>query len=294
MRKIKLLVLITILIFSTSGLAMAENKKIKTEKAGNPVLLMKTNMGDIYIELFPKEAPKTVANFIGLAEGELEFEDSKTKKKVKRPFYDGLTLHRVIDQFMIQGGCPLANGMGGPGYTFEDEINADSLGLNKEPALDDVGRTHASLMVRSQEDFDMTVIQPLLVNMGITSNEEVQERREEIDARLREMTLKDVYINQGYIYDSKLTSRPPTKGVIAMANSGPNSNGSQFFINLIDTPWLAGKHTVFGKVVKGMDVVEKIGKVKVDAGSRPLKQVKIESVRKYQYNNPPSPFVKGE
>jgi len=170
--KFKRIALTTILIFLTSGLAMAKSEKITTEKPENPVILMKTNMGDIYIELFKSEAPKTVANFMELAAGEKEFTDIKTGEKVKRPFYDGLTFHRVIDEFMIQGGCPKGNGLGDPGYKFEDEINADSLGLDKETALDDVGQPHPSLMVRSQQDFNMTVIQPLLVSMGITTNEE--------------------------------------------------------------------------------------------------------------------------
>ena len=93
------------------------------------------------------------------------------------------------------------------------------------------------------------------------------------------MTLKDVYTNLGYKYDDKLKSRPPKRGCLAMANSGPNTNGSQFFINLIDTPWLTGKHTVFGEVVKGMDVVDAIGNVAVAAGGKPTKPVKIISIR---------------
>ena len=93
------------------------------------------------------------------------------------------------------------------------------------------------------------------------------------------MTLKECYENQGYRYSTTLKSRPPTRGVLAMANSGPNTNGSQFFINLVDTPWLTGKHTVFGKVIKGMDVVDEIGGVEVGERAKPLKDVKILSIR---------------
>ncbi len=172
-------------------------KPAAKKPAGNPIMLIKTNHGDIYVELFRDEAPITVTNFIELAEGRREFTDPRTGQKVKRPFYDGLIFHRVIKNFMLQGGCPMGNGRGGPGYKFEDEFG----------------------------------------------------------------------------------SRAPTRGVLAMANSGPNTNGSQFFINLIDTPWLMGKHTVFGQVIKGMDVVDEIGVVAVGRGSRPIEDVKILSIR---------------
>ena len=133
--------------------------------------IMKTSKGDIVLQLHYKETPLTVINFVGLSEGTLDATDGK-------PFYDGLTFHRVIENFMIQGGDPLGNGTGGPGYKFYDEF---------------------------------------------------------VD------TLK---------HDGP--------GVLSMANSGSNTNGSQFFITHVETPWLDGKHTVFGKVVTGQDVVNKI------------------------------------
>jgi cyclophilin family peptidyl-prolyl cis-trans isomerase len=140
--------------------------------------LFDTSLGTIVIRLFEKEAPKTVANFIGLAEGTTEFRDPKTGKKETRPFYDGLTFHRVIPDFMIQGGCPLGTGTGDPGYRFADEF-------------------HASL-------------------------------------------------------------KHDGPGKLSMANSGPNTNGSQFFITHVVTQWLDGKHTVFGQVTKGQDIVDAI------------------------------------
>ena len=253
-------------------------QEIVKEKPTNPVLLMKTNFGDLYIEMFPEEAPKTVANFMDLATGKRAFVDHQTKAKVKRPFYDGLKFHRVIKEFMLQGGDPRGNGTGGPGYNFEDEINAESLGLHKLKAIKD-GRPHAFLPIRNQNDFQRTLVSPLFQKMGIRSQADLDKRREEVKKRLNNLTLKDAYENMGYRFNEKLTSRPPQKGALAMANSGPNTNGSQFFINLIDTPWLTGKHTVFGKVVKGMDVVEKIGETPVGAGSVPQKEVKIISIR---------------
>lgn len=246
----------------------------------NPIVLIRTNLGRFYAELFQKEAPKTVANFIGLAEGTRKFTDPKTQKWVKRNFYDNLIFHRVIKQFMIQGGDPLGNGTGNPGYQFEDEINADTLGLQKTKVFDDKGNPHPWLQVRSQNDFNRVVIFPLLRQMQIKNQSDMQKRKREVRNRLDTMSLKDVYQNQGYRYNSKLRSYRPKRGVLAMANSGPNTNGSQFFVSLVDTNWLMGKHTVFGKVVKGMSVVDRIGKVPVDSrSSKPKQDVKIFSIR---------------
>ena len=274
----KIILAIALSLFTTSASFAQE---IVREKTTNPVLLMKTNFGNIFIEMFPEEAPKTVANFIDLAMGKRTFVDHKTNKEVKRPFYDGLKFHRVIKEFMIQGGDPRGNGTGGPGYNFEDEINADSLGLHKMKAMKD-GRPHAFLPIRSQNDFQRALVHPLYQKMGIRSQADLDKRREEVKKRLIDLTLKDAYENMGYRFNKTLKSRPPIKGVLAMANSGPNTNGSQFFINLIDTPWLTGKHTVFGKVVKGMDVVNKIGETPVGGRSMPQKEVRIISVRMYQ------------
>jgi peptidyl-prolyl cis-trans isomerase A (cyclophilin A) len=159
-----------------------------------------TSEGSFTIRLFAEEAPKTVANFVGLAEGTREFTDPKTRQTAKRPFYDGLIFHRVIDGFMIQGGDPLGSGTGGPGYQFADEFS------------------------------------PKLRHRGA--------------------------------------------GTLSMANAGPNSNGSQFFITLAATPWLDDRHSVFGEVVDGLDVVKKIGKTPTrQPGDRPVVPVTIESVR---------------
>jgi cyclophilin family peptidyl-prolyl cis-trans isomerase len=140
-----------------------------------------TNHGDFDVELFEDRAPATTKNFIDLAE---------------KGFYDGLTFHRVIQNFMIQGGCPQGTGMGGPGYKIKDEF-------------------HAEL-------------------------------------------------------------RHDGPGVLSMANAGPDSGGSQFFVTLAATPWLDNKHAVFGKVVSGMDVVEKIGKIRTDSGDRPSEPVTMD------------------
>lgn len=159
---------------------------------------LETSMGDITIQLFEKESPKTVANFTGLAEGKKEWTDPKTGKKVKRAFYDGLIFHRVIPDFMIQTGDPNGNGTGGPGYEFENENSP------------------------------------------------------------------------GLTYD-----RP---GRVGMANRGPNTNGSQFFITHKATPYLNGGYTIFGQVVTGQEVVNAIGAVQRDPSDRPLKPVTLKKV----------------
>jgi len=161
---------------------------------------LKTSVGDIRVKLMPEHAPKTVANFVELATGKRTWRDPKTGEERNDALYDGTIFHRVIKDFMIQGGDPLGTGTGGPGYKFEDETKGG-------PSFD----------------------------------------------------------------------RP---GLLAMANAGPNTNGSQFFITEVPTTWLTGKHTIFGEVVDGFDVVQKIAasKTKNDRPDPPvvLSQVAIE------------------
>lgn len=268
--------LVTLTLLFSSALFAEDSEK-------NPVAIIKTNHGEIAVELFAKSAPETVKNFIGLAEGTKEFTDPSSGEKVKKPFFDGLIFHRVIDNFMIQGGCPLGNGMGDPGYKFNDEINADSLGLDKEKVLTAQGQIHENLRIYPPQQLQQIIAQPIFKKLGINSQETFQakqkEFQEEVKKTVESLTLKKLYQDMGYKFDDKLTSFPMKKGFLAMANSGPNTNGSQFYINLKDNRYLDGKHTVFGKVIEGMDVVEKIGKVKTGQQDKPVEDVKIESVR---------------
>ena len=178
------------------------------------------------MKLDAKAAPKTVTNFVALAQ---------------TGFYDGLIFHRVIPSFMLQGGDPNGNGTGGSsvfGDVFEDEINAESYGLHKTP-LSEVAGT------------------------------------QELPPELENMTVKEYYELQGYKYNDSLKSISMERGVIAMANRGPNTNGSQFFIIQAEegTPWLEGKHTVFGKVTDGMEIVDAISQVERDANDMPREPV---------------------
>ena len=134
------------------------------------------------------------------------------------------------------------------------------------------------LGIRSQEEFNTYILGPVFEELGIATQEELDDRADEFEARLFELSVKAVFESMGYEYRTGIQSYEPQKGYLAMANSGPNTNGSQFFINLIDTPWLTGKHTVFGKVIGGMDVVESFGKVATGAGNKPNQDVRINSV----------------
>lgn len=264
----KILVIIAVLFyFSISAIAAPKN----------PVVIMKTTFGEIEIELFKDEAPITVDNFIALAEGKKEFTDINGKK-VKKHYYDGLIFHRVIENFMIQGGDLTGTGSGNPGFTLPDEINAKYLGLDKLKAFEE-GRPHQYLGIRNQKEFNQRLIAPLAHKLNINNQEEFKKRNKEVMDNLMKLTLMGAYENLGYKYTTKFNSTKPVRGVIAMANIGPDSGGSQFFINVVDADWLAGKHTVFGKVTKGMQVVDKIVKVKVNANGKPVKDIKIISVR---------------
>lgn len=266
--------ILTILATITPIITKAETK--------NPIVSIKTSHGEITIELLKKSAPKTVKNFIGLAEGTKEFTDS-LGQKIKKPFYDGLTFHRVIDGFMIQGGCPVGNGSGKPGYKFDDEINANDLGLDKAKVIDPEKGMHEYLKVYPPQQIQQMIVQPIFKKLGITTQQQLDQKQQEIQAEhkkiMKTLTLKTLYEGMGYKYNDKLTSFPMKKGYLAMANAGPNSNGCQFYINLVDNHYLDGKHTVFGKVIKGMEVVQQIGKVKTGSRSKPLTPVKIISIR---------------
>ncbi|TVZ17400.1 peptidylprolyl isomerase [Maribacter sp. MAR_2009_72] len=183
-------------IIAVVGLVMASCNTSKRADLGDGLFAdIKTNKGDIIVRLEQEKTPITVANFVSLAEGKNPFVSEQYKNK---KFYDSLTFHRVMKDFMIQGGDPLGNGQGNPGYRFIDEFN-DSL-----------------------------------------------------------------------VHDKK--------GILSMANSGPSTNGSQFFITHKATPWLNNKHSVFGEVVEGLNIVDSIANVPVGAGNKPIEPVTMNTI----------------
>jgi peptidyl-prolyl cis-trans isomerase A (cyclophilin A) len=206
---------------------------------------IKTNYGDITINLFAENAPRTVNNFVFLAEDD---------------FYDGLTFHRIISDFVIQGGDPEGTGAGDPGYKFEDEINPRSLGLDQ--------------ITVAEADFLSSLYDS---RNASTSGYAPNSLREHSDR-----TLEDFYDDViGYDYNYSLESVGFKPGVIAMANSGPDTNGSQFFITVSgsEVEYLNGRHTVFGEVIDGMDVVDTIASVNTGSSGKPVKEVEIEDVK---------------
>ncbi|MCW7459158.1 peptidylprolyl isomerase [Leptospira bandrabouensis] len=205
-----------------------------------------TSVGDLVLELYDTAAPKTVQNFIDLAQGEKEFRTDKGSER--RPFYDGLKFHRVIENFMAQGGCPRGDGTGGPGYQTEDEINAKALGLDK-------------LKIKDAPQYQSQLQRAVLAEFKIQSRAEFEEKRTEVEKAYQEameLPVLEILHRVGYRYNEVLPSKKALRGSLAMANAGPNTNGSQFFINQVDTPHLDGLHTVFGFLVSGYDVLDRI------------------------------------
>jgi len=246
------------IIFSTIITFFLALSLLHAQDDARPVVVMKTELGDMRIELWPHIAPNTVDNFVGLATGTKEWLDPKSNTPVKRPFYDGLTFHRVIDDFMIQGGCPLGTGSGGPGYAFPDETHEQSNVLSGhisdehmaeqvfmkilQPYFDATPEPDAELLRIAEACYEQQSGRPLMVN-------DVEFYMEKTG------TTTPVYA------DGRIKARV-AYATICMANAGPNTNGSQFFIvtKKEGCDWLDGKHTVFGKVISGMDVAHEIEK----------------------------------
>ncbi|TGL21598.1 peptidylprolyl isomerase [Leptospira bourretii] len=205
-----------------------------------------TTSGDLVLELYDTAAPKTVQNFIDLAQGEKEFKTDKGSER--RPYYDGLKFHRVIENFMAQGGCPRGDGTGGPGFQIEDEINGKALGLDK-------------VKIKDAPQYQSQLQRAVLAEFKIQSRAEFEEKRTEVEKAYQEameLPVLEVLHRVGYRYNEVLPSQKAVRGALAMANAGPNTNGSQFFINQVDTPHLDGLHTVFGFLVSGYDVLDRI------------------------------------
>lgn len=265
----------TLLIVALSSLLFLSgcSKKEKQLEAH-----METSMGTIVFKLYESTTPKTVENFVKLAKGELPNkslpEGKETDENKLVPYYNGLTFHRVIKDFMIQGGCPLGTGTGGPGYTFEDECYTQGEELSGEIIDKETAQTV----------FDTLMVPHLRQHQGVSPNEfiasiftKMQQTRsieplvgQDIDA------IKAGVVFEGPIYDRILLGKVEY-GTLCMANAGPNTNGSQFFIttNKDGCPWLNGKHTVFGEVISGFDVLDNIQNVETGNNDNPLEPITI-------------------
>jgi len=249
--------------------------KEKMRKDTNPVAVIETSLGTITVELYRHAAPKTVENFVSLARGEKEFTDTDGKP-AKRPYYDGLVFHRVIPNFMIQGGDIKGNGTGGPGYQFADEINAKALGLDK---------MKVSSSPMAMQEVGQVARTEVFKKLNIKSQQDLTAKQKEAEAmfkseqdKWKNKTMEELFTARGITYTPGLESESNTKGSLSMANAGPNTNGSQFFISVADNVYLDGKHTVFGRVIGGLEVAETITKVERDQQDRPKTSVVMKKV----------------
>lgn len=234
------------------------------ESDSNPLLQFDTSRGDIFIELLPREAPENVANVLALVRGEKEIEDPDSGFVFRPNYYDGQRFHRVIPDFLIQTGASVNHPLGAPGDTLADEINANSLGLDRQLVLLPGGAINPILDINDRSEFEDEVLEYLLADMDIDSEDELMEEQERLFSRLRSLSIKQLYELQGYTYHSRYPTRPILRGTVALANSGPDSNSAEFFIALNDSPSLNGKYTVIGKVVEGLEVVDAIASTAID------------------------------
>ena len=249
------------------------------ERPDNPLLLISTARGEIYVELFPLEAPDNVGNIIALAQGEVELEDNDTGGSFVTRYYNGMRFHRVIPGGFIQTGSLAKFSRSVTLDSFDDEINADFLGLDRQLALLPDGTINPLLNIANKSEFDRKILEPLYRQLGIENESELFQRQDQALTALQEMTVKQAYENQGFQYDSNLPGRGISTGIMALATSGPDGNGPEFFISLEDANWLNGKHTVVGKVVDGMDVVITIGETAIDPEQYSSASTLIYSVR---------------
>ena len=264
MRFVTYLFLLSYFIFPRLAVSDVDSARLAMENKSNPLILLSTSLGDIYIELLPEEAPNNVMNFLALAHGEIEFTDDSTGNSFYPRYFDGMQFHRVVPGMLIQAGSPHYNPLGMPKRVMADEINADFLELDQQLVMNDLGELNSLLNIHDKNSFRQELLKPILNHLGINSESEMIERQYEIYDLIANLTLKQAYEIKGYKYTPNVTTRAITRSIVALANSGPNSNGPEFFIATSDLLWLNGKHTVIGKVLEGMDTVDAIGKTEID------------------------------
>jgi cyclophilin family peptidyl-prolyl cis-trans isomerase len=275
-----LLLIFSLLTLLSTAIADTSTALQSMEDSQNPLVRISTSQGEIYLELFPLEAPSNVENFIALAEGEKEFTNQDTGAPIQARYYNGMRFHRVVPGFIIQAGSPVYNPLGLRVNLVDDEINANALGLNRISALNTDGSFADVLNIQSKLGFHEAILTPLYSQRNITDIEAALSRQYQILETLQNLSVKSVYENQGYRYDDSLQSRPIERGTVALANSGPDSNGPEFFISLAAAEWLSGKYTVIGKVVEGQEVMDSIGNTAIDPDQFSSLSTLIYSVRK--------------
>ncbi len=249
------------------------------ENQANPLFLLNSSQGAIYIELLPDEAPSNVERFMQLAAGEVEFFDEIANTAFTPRYYDGMRFHRVLPGFIIQAGSPNHHPLGSPEEFLDDEINAFSLGLDRLPVLAEDGSINPILNVGNQEEFGERVLAPLYDKLNIETVADLEDKQSDIVVNLRGLTVMRLYEHEGFQYQNQFPTRGITRGTLALANDGPNSNGPEFFIALNNADWLNGRYTVIGRVVEGMEVADRIGNTAVDPQQFDPRSTVIYSLR---------------
>lgn len=253
--------------------------ELAMEDRDNPLMLIRTSAGNIYVELFENSAPRNVARFIALAEGELEIVDENSGIRYRPNYYDGMRFHRVIPGFVIQAGSPLVNPLGFPEPLLADEINAEGLGLDDQLVVNSDGSLNHLLGITDKQSLDQILLLPLYRQRRIEDLQDIRSQQFDILRALQSMTVKQAYENLGFRYNNSYAPRPALRGSIVLANSGPDSNGPEFFICLDAQPQLNGKYTVIGQVTEGMQVIDIIGNIAIDSLQVSRQNTFIYSIR---------------
>ena len=254
--------------------------RLAMEDSSNPLMLVSTSAGPIYIEMLPAEAPENVARFIEFTVGEVPLIETDSTLTVSPRYYNGSRFHRVIPNFIIQAGSPEHNAHGRPRDYLADEINASALGLDRLPVILQAGEINPILNTDSQQEFASRVLEPLYRQLGIDSPEQLETEESAIIDALQSLTVMRLYEYEGYRYQNRYPTRAITRGIVALANDGPNRNGPEFFISLSDAPWLDGRYTVIGRVVEGMETADRIGDKPIQPVNPDPESTRIYSIRK--------------
>ncbi|MGM0634153.1 MAG: peptidylprolyl isomerase [Pseudomonadota bacterium] len=227
-----------------SAQTLLDRARADMSDPGNPLLRISTARGEFHVELYPEAAPESVEWFRSLM-----------------PHYAGLTFDHIVPGVLIRSSGPgmqelpssLASAAPAP------EINAGQLGLEQQPLMDDTGRVHDWMNLAGRQQFEEEVLVPLYRELDIRDRQSLEERSDEVAARLRDSSLAEAYRRQGYVYDEDMATRPPRAGSVLLLAATPERSSARIAVTLTDTPWLRGRHTVIGQVVGSQSVVRVLG-----------------------------------